>query len=134
MFESRNNHEAIIFCFYIFATTCNRLLLWKPKELGKNGIRAGSRLDLLWYIQGEEPFILWPGATTGYYGAPQSPADLLCDGWVLVVERYCSFFQSTNRLLMENVMVCCQYQLSYNRSPEEIQNIACFSECSENFK
>ena len=30
----------------------------ETQELGKNGIRAGSRLDLLWYIQGAEPFIV----------------------------------------------------------------------------
>ena len=76
----------------------------ETQELGKNGIRAGSRLDLLWYIQGVEPF-LWPGAITGYYGAHESFADLLCDGWVLVVD-HSIFLWSTNRLPRENAMVC----------------------------
>ena len=75
---------------------------------GKNGIRVGSKLDLLWYIQGVEPFIVWPRETTWYYGAPESSADPLCDCWVLVV-GYCIFFWSTNRMQRENVMVCCQY-------------------------
>ena len=52
MYESRNNHEARIFYFYIFITITYNwfkfiiITLWKPKELDKNGIRAESRLDL----------------------------------------------------------------------------------------
>ena len=43
MYESRNNHEAITYyCLKQFIITTSR----EPKELGKNGIRAGSRLDL----------------------------------------------------------------------------------------
>ena len=80
-----------------------------------------------------ETFILRPGATTGFYGAPEASADLLCDDLVLVVD-HCIFFWSTNRLLRDNVIVA-DTRLSYNRSPKEIQNnIACFSECCENFK
>ena len=71
-----------------------------------------SELDKGWtflrYIQGVEPFILRPGATTGFHGAPESSADLLCDDLVLVVD-HCIFFWSTNRLLRDNVIVCCRY-------------------------
>ena len=108
MLESRNNDEAILLYLYYYLQQFIIITSWKPNEVGKNGIRAGSRLDLLWYIQGVEPFILWPVATTGYYGAPESSTDLLCDGWVLVVD-HCIFFWSTNRLLRENVTVCCWY-------------------------